>query len=100
MQELSGSRITTTKSIGLCWSHSPSDGWLPPKASPGADLTKRRSNAGGSYPEKRPDSLVGPTWPQPMQLKGLSSMDEIAMLLAELDRCKAEFQHLQNELNL
>ncbi|WP_247385609.1 hypothetical protein [Bradyrhizobium sp. 84] len=27
-------------------------------------------------------------------------MDEFAMLLAELDRCKAEFQHLQNELNL
>ncbi|WP_314963413.1 hypothetical protein [Bradyrhizobium cosmicum] len=27
-------------------------------------------------------------------------MDEFVMLLAELDRCKAEFQHLQNELNL
>ncbi|WP_377829414.1 hypothetical protein ACFKHW_05540 [Bradyrhizobium lupini] len=27
-------------------------------------------------------------------------MDEFAMLLSELDRCKAEFQHLQNELNL
>jgi len=27
-------------------------------------------------------------------------MDEFAMLLAELDRCRTEFQHLQNELNL
>ncbi|OSJ14401.1 hypothetical protein BST63_16820 [Bradyrhizobium canariense] len=26
-------------------------------------------------------------------------MDEFVMLVAELDRCKAEFQHLQNELN-
>ncbi|MCK1299566.1 hypothetical protein IVB33_29835 [Bradyrhizobium sp. 24] len=35
-----------------------------------------------------------------MQQKGRSPMDEFAMLIAELDRCKAEFQHLQNELNL
>ncbi|WOH56920.1 MULTISPECIES: hypothetical protein [Bradyrhizobium] len=27
-------------------------------------------------------------------------MDEFAMLLTELDRCKAEFEHLQNDLSL
>ncbi|MGL9620782.1 hypothetical protein [Bradyrhizobium sp. BWC-3-1] len=27
-------------------------------------------------------------------------MDEFAMLLAELDRCKAEFEHLQKDLSL
>jgi hypothetical protein len=26
-------------------------------------------------------------------------MDDLAMLLAELERCKAEFEHLQTELN-
>ncbi|WP_409190331.1 hypothetical protein [Bradyrhizobium sp. RDM4] len=26
-------------------------------------------------------------------------MDDLAMLLAELERCKAEFKHLQTELN-
>ncbi|MBR0704583.1 hypothetical protein JQ599_32090 [Bradyrhizobium diazoefficiens] len=27
-------------------------------------------------------------------------MDDFAMFLAELDRCKAEFKHLQNQLNV